>query len=294
MGSEVRLRSITITGFRRPYAFRAMLGTLLANDLAGWRILIQVEPSPVAEDFAAIATELLAGHDHDLVFNASRLGIDENPLRLIERAFAEGSELNLYLEEDLLLAPDVTRLASWFEQNHRPDWLCLSLISGGCASAGLLSNADYPALLFAGRNFNSLGFAVRRAEWHGRMRAAWAAGNGFAYKHDGIRTGGWDWSIYMLLIAGPQLRTVQPALARATHNGRLAGEFCTPAFHDRAFADLPTYDGKVPIEDYRLVPIIELPSVVRRHALLWQEMTQALGAISVQARRLAAQRVSAD
>ena len=164
MGSEVRLRSITITGFRRPYAFRAMLGSLLANDLAGWRILIQVEPSPVAEDFAAITTELLAGHDHELVFNASRLGIDENPLRLIERAFAEGSELNLYLEEDLLLAPDVTRLASWFEQNHRPDWLCLSLISGGCASAGLLSNADYPALLFAGRNFNSLGFAVRRAE----------------------------------------------------------------------------------------------------------------------------------
>jgi hypothetical protein len=237
------LRSITITGFRRPFLFRAMLGTLLANDLAGWRILIQVEPSPVADDFASIAAELLAGHDHDLVLNSSHLGSDENPFRLIERAFTEGSELNLYLEEDLLLAPDVTRLASWFERNHRPDWLCLSLISGGCASAGLLSKADYPGLLFPARSFNSLGFAVRRSEWQSPMREAWAHGHGFAHKHDGIRTGGWDWSIHRLLMANPELRTIQPALARATHNGRLAGEFCTPAFHDRAFSDLPPMTG---------------------------------------------------
>ena len=159
------LRTITATAYRRPHLLKAMLETLLANELSGWRILIQIDASPVADDMARMAESLLDGHDRDIAINPSRLGVRENPYRLLERVFAEGSALNLYLEEDLLLSPDATRLASWYETNHCPEWLCLNLIAGGCASAGLLSNPDFPTLLFAGPTFNSLGFAVRRQEW---------------------------------------------------------------------------------------------------------------------------------
>jgi len=276
----LHLRTITVTAYRRPHLLKAMLETLLANELAGWRILIRIDPSPVANDMAQIAGSLLDGQDHDVAINPARLGVRENPFRLLERAFGEGSALNLYLEEDLLLAPDATRLASWFAANHRAEWLCLNLIAGGCASAGLLSNPDYPALLFAGHSFNSLGFAVRCQEWRRLMAPAWMTEREGVFKFDGKATGGWDWQIYTLLLDDPRLRTLQPALARAVHNGRLAGEHCTPRFHDLAFADLPIYQGAVAASDYRFLAVGELPSVVRRHAALWKEMSWALRALA--------------
>ncbi len=273
------LRTITATAYRRPHLLKAMLESLLANDLAGWRILLRIDPSPVADDMAAAAGELLAGHDVEIAVNTRRLGVRENPFRVIERAFAMGSYLNLHLEEDLLLAPDATRLALWFAANHRDGWLCLNLIAGGCASAGLISNPDYPALLFAGSTFNSLGFAVRSEEWNARIAAAWIPERMDIAKFDGVRTGGWDWQIFGLMLDDRQLRSLQPVLARATHTGRIAGEFCTPKFHDLAFKGLPLYDGSADGIDFRLLPIGELPSAVQRHARLWEEMTAALRAL---------------
>jgi hypothetical protein len=271
-------RTITATAYRRPHLLKAMLESLLANDLAGWRILLRIDPSPVADDMAATARELLAGHDVEIAVNPRRLGVRENPFRVIERAFALGSDLNLHLEEDLLLAPDATRLALWYGANHRDGWLCLNLIAGGCASAGLISNPDHPALLFAGSTFNSLGFAVRREEWNACMAAAWMPERMDIAKFDGVRTGGWDWQIFGLMFDDRRLRSLQPVLARATHTGRIAGEYCTPKFHDLAFKGLPLYDGSGEI-DYRLLPIGDLPSAVQRHARLWEEMTAALRAL---------------
>jgi hypothetical protein len=276
------LRTITATAYRRPHLLKAMLETLLANELSGWRILIQIDASPVADDMARMAESLLDGHDRDIAINSSRLGVRENPYRLLERVFAEGSALNLYLEEDLLLSPDATRLASWYETNHCPEWLCLNLIAGGCASAGLLSNPDFPTLLFTGPTFNSLGFAVRRQEWQRLMAPAWMRDREGVVKFDGKATGGWDWQIFSLLLEDPHLRTLQPVLARSVHNGRLAGEHCTPRFHDLAFAGLPIYQGAA-AADYRLVAAAELPSVVRRHAFLWAEMSSALRALALKA-----------
>jgi hypothetical protein len=257
-----------------------MLETLLANDLAGWRIVVQIDPSPVAEDIAQIANGLLHAHDRDVVVNPVRLGVRENPFRLLERVFRDGSTLNLYVEEDLLLAPDATKLALWYEAHHRPDWLCLNLMAGGCASSGLLSNAGHPSLLFTGATFNSLGFAVRREEWQRFMAPEWMKERQDIVKYDGLPTGGWDWQIYALMLDDAQLRTVQPALARATHNGRLAGEFCPPWFHDRAFSGLPVYDGAAAVSEYHLLPSAELPSNVRRHLALWEEMSAALRALT--------------
>jgi len=264
-----------------------MLETLLANDLAGWRILIQIEPSPVAGDIAHIANSLLDKHDRDVVVNPVRLGVCENPFRLLERAFRDGSTLNLYLEEDLLIAPDATKMALWYEAHHCPEWLCLNLIAGGCASGGLLSNADHPSLLINATSFNSLGFAVRHEEWKRFMAPVWMKERQDIVKCDGLPTGGWDWQIYALLLDDARLRTIQPALARATHNGRLAGEFCEPWFHDRAFDGLPLYNGAPDVTEFRLLPAAELPSSIRRHAALWQEMSAALRALSQWQRKAA-------
>jgi hypothetical protein len=278
----MHLHTIAITAYRRPHLFAAMLKTLSANELAGWRIMIGIEPSPAADEIVCLAEKLLRGQHFDLTINQVRLGIKKNPFQLIERAFDEGAQMVLYVEEDLLLSPDTTALALWFELNHRPEWLCLSLLAGGCASTGFLSNPDYPDLLFAGHTFNSLGFAVRRAEWERYMRNAWMTEPARVLQFDGALTGGWDWSLFTMLMNNPQLRTLQPVLARATHNGRLDGEHCTPRFHDAAFARLPIFRGAADAPLYRVEALDLLPNVVRSHARLWLEMTCALRALNQQ------------
>ena len=93
--------TITITAYRRPHLLQATLSTLIANDLAGWRILIGIEPSPFTDEVVGVTKKMLHGYDFAAKVNETRHGIKENPFRLIESAFAEGAELILYLEEDL-------------------------------------------------------------------------------------------------------------------------------------------------------------------------------------------------
>jgi hypothetical protein len=266
-------RSITITGKDRPQLFRRMLASLVTNDLAGWRLVIRIEPGPAAGQFLAIAAELLTAVEHDIAVNEAVLGIRMNPFHAIEAAFAGGSPLNLCLEEDFILAPDAAALALWYERHHRPHWLCLSLLAGPCASAGFLSNQRYPTVLFEAHTFNSIGFALRREEWERHVRGVWKMEGGDRPRGgilDWTRHWGWDWSIYAHLLLNPHLRTVQPAFARATHTGAF-GYHTKPEFNARAFGKLP-YNLATGI-GYRLVEVEELPHELRSHIHLHEEMS---------------------
>ncbi len=267
-------RSITVTAMSRPHLFRQMLESLVRNDLEGWSLVIRVEPSARSHDFVAIAEELLGGIDYDLQVNAEVRGITLNPFFAMEEAFAAGSKLNLYLEEDLLVSPDATALARWYLREHRPEWLCLNLLAGPCGSAGYLSNSQYPELLFETRTFNSIGFVMRRDEWLSVARVAWVGGQPqrAPSSYSAWRFNwGWDWSLYGLLASDTGLRSVQPALARATHNGRDGGTYASPTFHDAAFGKLPIND-RIEV-DYRLCGMVDLPQDVRAHVFLQDEIT---------------------
>jgi hypothetical protein len=267
-------RSITVIAMRRPLLFRRMLQSLVANDLAGWRIVIRVDPTEHSDDFRAIAEVLLTGVEYDLKVNPHVTGINLNPFLAVESAFAAGSKLNLYLEEDFVVAPDATALALWYEREHKPGWLCLSLLAGPCGSAGFLSNERYPDLLFAGPTFNSIGFVMRREEWHAHARTAWLGDQRSASREfhaDWRHNWCWDWSVYGLSAANPTLRVIQPVLARATHTGRVGGVYASPEFHDRAFVGLPI-NARRHI-DYRLTEVDQLPHEVRAHVTLHEELT---------------------
>src|SRR5260370_29736666 len=97
------------------------------------------------------------------------------------------------------------------------------------------------------------------------MAPAWMTGGMDIGKFDGIATGGWDWQSYARMLDEPRLRTLQPALARAIHTGRLAGEYCTPQFHDQAFDGLPLYGGGGEKGDHRLLPAAGRPRGGGRH-----------------------------
>lgn len=259
----------------RPELFRETLACLARNDLAGWDILIRIEPSAISGDFVEIADRLLSGSRYRIEVNERRLGLALNPFTAIESAFAQGSALNLHLEEDFLLSPDATAMALWYQRNHRPNWLCLSLLAGPCGSTGMLSNRAYPDMLFETRAFNSIGFALRREEWEKHVRPVWPVKP--VPRGVGVRgwryAWGWDWAVYGALVANRNLVTVQPAFARANHNGPL-GENTLPAFHEKAFAGLPLHEGRVAY--YRLVDRQELPYEIRSHINCFDQHTGAL------------------
>ena len=82
------------------------------------------------------------------------------------------------------------------------------------------------------------------------------------------------------------MHTVQPVLARANHTGREGGEHCPPDFHDLAFGDLPLASALVDAPSYRLVPLKQLPSPVRRHAMLWHQSVHTLIALAAKERAI--------
>lgn len=268
-------RSITLTGMARPELFREMLACLIRNDLAGWNIRIRIEPTDRSRQFIQIADQLLAGLRYSIGVNERRLGLAINPFIAIEGAFQQGSALNLHLEEDFLISPDATAMALWYMRNHRPNWLCLSLLAGPCGFTGMLSNPAFPDMLFETRVFNSIGFALRREEWEAHARPAWPLGRVRAgVGASGWRHGwGWDWAIYGALVANRDLVAVQPALARASHNGPY-GENVRPWFHDKTFGGLPLSAGRT--ADYRLFAEIDLPYEIRSHINCFDQHTIAM------------------
>lgn len=272
-GSESR--SITLTGMSRPDLFRQTLTCLARNDLAGWHVRIRIEPSDKAGEFVEIADQLLAGLHYDIGVNQRRLGLALNPFIAIQGAFESGSVLNLHIEEDFLLAPDATAMALWYQRNHRPHWLCLSLLAGPCGFTGMLSNPAFPDTLFEARAFNSIGFALRRQEWEAHVRPAWPLKpvarreyfRGWRYAW------GWDWAVYGALLSEPDLVAVQPAFARANHNGPV-GENTTSDFHHKAFVGLPLHDER--IAGYRLVDRADLPHELRSHVNCFDQHAYAM------------------
>ncbi|MGQ4273454.1 hypothetical protein [Terrihabitans sp. B22-R8] len=268
-------RTITITAMARPELLRDMLLSLRENDLTGWKIFVAVEPSPAAQDIVELCRTLLSSADLDLRVNERVLGIQANPYHVQKRAFDSGSSLNVYLEEDLRLAPDALALAMWFERHHQPHWLCLNLMAGPCESAGYLSDPAWPAEVFESRTFNSLGFAARQEEWRSLIAPVWHPDVKPRRRLGGRAANwrtrlGWDWSIFGLLASRPELRSVQPVLARSTHTGAM-GTYCRPDFQKRAFDDLPV--AQVPQADFVLREIAQLPRGVRSHIFLQQEQT---------------------
>jgi hypothetical protein len=263
-------RTITITAMERPHLLRKMLATLLSNDLDGWKIHVAVEPNPRAGEVVALCRDLL-GETADVRVNERVLGIRANPYQVQSRAFAAGSDLNLYLEEDLLLAPDATRMARWFEENHRLNWMCLNLLAATCGSAGPLSDPSCPGVLFEAGTFNSLGFAVRRQEWQRHIAPVWARQRSRPWLKKGPahwRTHwGWDWDVLAYMVRGSGMVSVQPVLARATHNGP-AGTFCTADFHDLAFDGVQLADGE---HTFSIAAGEELPRNARSIINLQQE-----------------------
>jgi hypothetical protein len=224
------MRAIAITAFNRPHYLERMLRTLVANDLEAWEVFASVEPSPVVDDVCALLARHLPRARIDR--NPQLLGPAVNPYKVLLAAFGAGSELVVYLEDDMVLACDVTRLAAWYGREVLPRrTMCLCLFS---ADHG--GEADGHRLAYRKESFGTLGVVLTRAQWLAHFQPVWF--------HD-VR--GWDWSVRDFgLRPDPALYTLAPVVSRTNHIGREGGVHCTPEHHDATFSRTRVFPGPPP------------------------------------------------
>lgn len=177
-------KSITIIAYNRPDCFEAMLRSLAKNDLNGWSILVGLEKS----DTIDVQLELLEyflpqanifKRSWDVSYNV--YGIARNSHDIITKAFELGSEYNLYLEEDIVVSPDVTNLADWHYEIES-DAICLCLLSRPRKKSIVIENPDSAIISCRNkcfklhscpRGFSSYGFGVKKNIFFKHMSPNW-------------------------------------------------------------------------------------------------------------------------
>jgi len=238
-------RSISITSWRRPLYLRQVIESLRQNDTSGYTLYVALEPGGLPETLkvARSAAEFI---DTRILVNRRKLGVRENPFNLLTYVFEhEGSEGNIYLEEDIVVSADALRLVNWyFEKVDKSNLMSLHLCNFESDSARIHD-------LFVGKECNSLGIAMTRDQWRLWYRSFW---------HDDVTTKkvfperiGWDWAMKAVLALHGDLRTLMPRCGRSTHIGREGGVHCTPEFHDERFGSL-RINEEPDVSHYRIEP----------------------------------------
>lgn len=233
------LRTITITAWKRPHYLRKALECLHQCDLTApdgqdvtdWKLFCFLEPGcpetvKVCEEFQ--------WYNKEIVVNRRRMGVRENPYCALNRVFEEGSKMNIYLEEDVVISRDAVRMANWYWDITRADqerWLSLNYFHSG-------SNRADPVGLIESKAFNALGMVMTRPAWlrwfqpnwhnDSRSQAVW-----------GKKYVGWDWAMTSMMAVEKPLMTLTPVFSRSNHIGRDGGVHASPKFHDETFVGLP-------------------------------------------------------
>jgi hypothetical protein len=231
------LKTISITAYNRPDYLEQVLRSLIKNNLQGWHIYIALEPSKASRCNKKIINRVLVNCQYSVIENHSRLGIKNNPYELQSTVFACGSRINIYLEDDTVVSPDLTKLADWYWGLDLQNVVCLNLLYGNCGAEGHRSDPQEPGAVCVTRNFNSLGYICTCEQWRDHLSRFWYC------NRPEIKGWGWDWAVLKEVQMRPELCVLQPALARANHIGRLNGTHCPVSLHDAVYAPILINDN---------------------------------------------------
>lgn len=212
-------KAVVMTAFERPQYLSRVLRALAENDLAGYELFIGLEPGNPEVERLCKGVRFMPC---TVLANPKRLGVRENPFQTFERAF-QWADACIYIEDDLVISPDVCALANWyFRHPHRDSYVSLNLFN-------YQSDPRHPGMLkvYSGgehpMRFSPLGFCISRGNWETHFRPYWNA-----------HPLGWDYSV-VEHFAASGARGLLPAFSRSMHIGREGGEHCSPARHDKLF-----------------------------------------------------------
>lgn len=211
-------KAIAITGFNRPKYMKETLDHLSKNDLSGFsKLYANLEPRnpevlKEVQSFKSIPI--------DIIVNKSNLGGRRNAFNVIERAFNDGNDYLFYIEDDVIVSPDATRLINWFFESGKCEEhmaLCLHSMNHD-------PSVNPEIVLSNSPSFTLLGVAFTKEMWKQYMSAAW-----FDPKFP-VPCGTMN-----NVLKVNRLSTCFPILSRSKHIGREKGVHYRPAKHDAKY-----------------------------------------------------------
>jgi hypothetical protein len=166
------MNTITMTCWRRPEYLKRALQSIERNQPRRKieMILIGAEPSDISMGCQSILMDLrsngLDGVPVVVVQNMEQYGCDKNTERVIRSAFASGSDLNIHVEDDIILAPSaidlVLRASAHLE--------AVPALRGSGCMAMCLHNHNPSCMMPRNslqqiHEFNPYGWACSRTQW---------------------------------------------------------------------------------------------------------------------------------
>lgn len=228
------MKSVTITVHNRPEYFKQVLATLKACPFKEeYTLFIGLEPGcPQTVEIAQSIDWMPVQYR----VNKVKLGVRKNPLELMTWAFSSGSIMNVYLEEDTIVSPDILKLSNWYLENNPEDkYLALSYLN----YESTVPNIP-PTQLVDSNRLTPLGLCIRVYSWKKWFAPNWMSDKQSRKVH-GKQYWGWDWTMSAVL-ALSKLRTLTPLLSRTNHIGRENGTHATADFHDKTFPQIVMAD----------------------------------------------------
>lgn len=225
------MKAIVMTAYKRPeYLQHVITSISKANYSFFDKIIFHVEPGneevkKIIEGIGFIKT--------DIIFNKEVLGLPVNPHNAMTRAFNQGCDFALYVQDDCLLSVDAFDICEYYlTLNHKNIFsLCLFNAAGK-------ANLDESKIV-THSHFCSLGYGVTDKQWNAHIKDHY-----FTDKR------GYDWSL-LEHCKSLNYKVILPELSRAKHIGRYGGVHYRAHIHDKEYLHHPMYVGQA-LKEYKL------------------------------------------
>lgn len=238
-------RTITLTVTDRPRYLAAVLASLArARDVRDWHLVVGLEPG---DERCAALCEAIDFMPVTLLRNRTRLGVRGNPYSVLAHAFDGGSRLNIYLEDDTVVSPDVTALADWYAAavpDDRVGDLRVVVLGLFFTSVG----GEPADRLHLSPEFSPWGLVMTERQWRSHVEPQW-----WNDDHDYRPHADWTISLAHYLDRSPDLAALVPSLSRVCNIGREGGVHSCPERHDTYGRGLVASEGAGPFA-YRIDP----------------------------------------
>jgi hypothetical protein len=225
------MKTITLTVSGRPQYLKPMLVSLKQNDLSGYEYLrINIEPgNPEVVDICNAIDFIPTS----IYLNPSNFGVRRNPYEALKYVFQDGSDFNVYLEDDILLSHDAFRLADFHRRRFINDRSVIACSFHNYKSQKIEDQVEFL------EEFVAIGFSLTKENWEKYFKPYWF--DDAIAEEQKIGGIGWDWSI-RAVIKKFDLRVLTPVYSRSTHIGEY-GYHCRPSDQKRLFEGKDWYQG---------------------------------------------------
>jgi len=153
------MKTITLTVSNRPHYLKRCLETLSkCVGIENYVLVIGLEPNCSSSREICESIDFI---EKRIVYNQTNLGVTQNPFSTLEYVFSF-SNYNVYLEEDVVVSPDILNLADWyFQSNLTEEYLAMAL------SIWSIKGTESPFVVFpiSPLLWMAFGWAMGKKEW---------------------------------------------------------------------------------------------------------------------------------